>query len=969
MSPELNKEPSQEIDVPPDWWMERAISAHRPITLGTLGGFEILGESNRGGQGVVHRAVQTSTGREVAIKRLRAGRLSSERERSRLLHEARLTATLDHPNIVTIYECCEVEGQHLLVMEWIRGEPLLEHAERRNLTVTDRVRLFIDICRAVEHAHHRGVFHRDLKPSNVLVDDAGRVKVIDFGLASFDPGRLDIPPMDTTEGLFLGTVAFAAPERVRDPGMPFDTCCDVYSLGAILHCLLGGLPSSSERNLIYQRCMDERSEYAWPSLASRLKRDLAVIIEKSLSLDPARRYQTSDQLLRDLSLYLDGKPVLAHPPSAWYSLRRFVRRHPIGAPVTAFAAAGLIALTTISVVFAAGERRERVRAELAESIAERRNKRYESVEAINTMIVESAMPDALGRFASIEDVIDRVASASVDDLDDLARARFDFVIGEIFTEFGRFRDARSRFRSSLRRFSSVDQSDLLPEEIHEANGSLLRSRYLLADSTLLEEDIEAHAGAALAALGDAHPVALQAMILHANVLLRDSNAPSALGIAERAHLASVGALGESHYLSHLAHITLIRATVHLSGPEEARESYRVILKRLRDELPSHHPLVLTAAFNLGLTCLNAEFLAEAEPLLRESYEKRSVLLGEDHPDTLVAQSTYASCLSSQGQHAEQLAVLLPCVDEMRVVFGPTHSRTLTAFNNLGLAYFYLREYKIAVRTFEQCLDLKQSVPGITQRSILSTRKNLALARSYLGEHVAAIEEFGSIEQVVTDSHGPDSSQALRARAMTAFALSRGGAFEEAAGIFEGVLKSREALLGPDHPRTYTVVLQMTDSMIETGRAEFIADRLRSALPMVRANAGATSTRATTFSRFLSRALVASGRNDEALEVLTDASAQWKVGRAESLPLWRLHTEIAALHHRNGEFIRAGAISAVSLFQFLRHDASTVDIDQSKAVLTDALIALITSMDMGRESGSSSQSGTGRNPSRISPVGN
>ena len=189
-------------------WLERLQQAEVAAALGRMGAYELLEEIGRGGQGVVFRARQPGTGREIALKRLLAGAFASPAARRRFEREIEAVTALAHPGIVTVHGVEQVEGAPVLAMEWVAGVPVTEWAARR--ARPEVLQLFLQLCEALQHAHQRGVLHRDLKPSNVLVDASGRPRVLDFGLAkrSTDQGSTI-----SRSGEFLGTPAYAPPEQ------------------------------------------------------------------------------------------------------------------------------------------------------------------------------------------------------------------------------------------------------------------------------------------------------------------------------------------------------------------------------------------------------------------------------------------------------------------------------------------------------------------------------------------------------------------------------------------------------------------------------------------------------------------------------------------------------------------------------------------------------------------------------------
>ena len=198
----------------------------------SIEGYELLREIHRGGQGVVYKAVQKATKRTVALKVLLEGPYASPRQRHRFEREIDLVASLQHPNIVTVYDSGVThDGRHYFAMEYIHGLSLDAYLSDKALTVDETLLLFQQICAAVNYAHQRGVIHRDLKPANIRIDSNGKPHILDFGLAKAAGASLADGAPVTVTGEFMGTLAYASPEQTQGDPHLIDIRTDVYSLG------------------------------------------------------------------------------------------------------------------------------------------------------------------------------------------------------------------------------------------------------------------------------------------------------------------------------------------------------------------------------------------------------------------------------------------------------------------------------------------------------------------------------------------------------------------------------------------------------------------------------------------------------------------------------------------------------------------------------------------------------------------
>src|SRR5450755_835930 len=343
---------------------------------GEIGGFRILGKLGEGGMGIVFEAEQKNPSRRVALKVVRGGHFVDESHLRMFRREAETLARLVHPNIAAIYEVGRTDdGQQFFTMELVSGQTLSAYVRERlggsrptREQLRERLRLFDTICGAVNYAHQRGVIHRDLKPSNIVVTGSGDVKILDFGLARITDADVAAATVMTEVGTVWGTLPYMSPEQARGDSRDIDLRADVYSLGVVLYELLSGRYPYDTQNVSMVQGLLAIVEAAPRPLkkaegGESLDADLSTIAAKAPEKEPDRRYQSAAALGEDVERYLASQPILAHPPSTMYQLRKLVARHKIS-----FAAAGgiavlLVALAVTMVVQAERVRRERDRAE------------------------------------------------------------------------------------------------------------------------------------------------------------------------------------------------------------------------------------------------------------------------------------------------------------------------------------------------------------------------------------------------------------------------------------------------------------------------------------------------------------------------------------------------------------------------------------------------------------------------------
>jgi WD40 repeat protein/predicted Ser/Thr protein kinase len=329
----------------------------------------LLGE---GGMGAVYEAEQDSPRRAVALKVVRPG-LASSALLKRFAREAQILGRLHHPGIAQVHEAgLADDGQPFFAMEFIRGLPLNEYANRHGLDLAARVGLVARVCDAVQHAHDEGVIHRDLKPANILVEETGQPKVLDFGAARATDADLLTAAGLTRTGQLLGTPNYMSPEQVSGDPATIDRRADVYALGVILFELAAyRLPHRLEDRPLAEaaRLILEQDAPRLGSLNPELRGDVETIVATALAKEPARRYASAADLGADLRRWLAHEPILARPPSALYHLRKFARRHRslVGGVVATGVALVLGLIGTI--FFAVGEARQRGEAEQNAKVA------------------------------------------------------------------------------------------------------------------------------------------------------------------------------------------------------------------------------------------------------------------------------------------------------------------------------------------------------------------------------------------------------------------------------------------------------------------------------------------------------------------------------------------------------------------------------------------------------------------------
>jgi WD40 repeat protein/tRNA A-37 threonylcarbamoyl transferase component Bud32 len=288
-------------------------------------GYELLRVLGQGGMGLVYKARQKDADRLVALKLIRAERLTSESDVQRFRNEAEAAAQLDHPHIVPVYEVGARTGHFFFSMKLIEGGGLDEQLDRFRDDPHRAARLMVQVARAVHHAHQRGILHRDLKPSNILLDCEGQPHVSDFGLAKRVEGDASL----TQSGAILGTPQYMAPEQTQSQKGALTTATDVYGLGTVLYALLTGRPPfHGETVLETLEQVRERDPVPPRRLNTKVDRDLETICARCLQKEPQRRYESAQALAEDLERWLRGHPIQARRIGWWQRIWHWHRRNP-----------------------------------------------------------------------------------------------------------------------------------------------------------------------------------------------------------------------------------------------------------------------------------------------------------------------------------------------------------------------------------------------------------------------------------------------------------------------------------------------------------------------------------------------------------------------------------------------------------------------------------------------------------------
>ena len=732
-------------------------SGERPILPDSIAGYEILHELHRGGQGVVYKAVQLATKRTVALKVLLHGPYASAKQQHRFEREIDLVASLQHPNIVTVFDSGVAHGRHYFAMEYIHGRTLDAYVSNAQRQIDVALQLFRKICVAVNAAHQRGVIHRDLKPGNILVDADGEPHILDFGLAKAAGSDLQSGVPVTIPGEFMGTLAYASPEQTSGDPRMVDIRTDVYSLGVILFEMLTGTYPYQ----VVGRMADVLKNIAEadPQKPSTIRRqindEVETIVLQALAKEKQRRYQSAEALARDVGRYLAGEPLDAKRDSTWYVLRKSLRRYRYVAGVAAAFVLMLAGSTVALSIMYKNQSRARQEAETA------RTAEQEQRSLAEVRLEEATAAKELALVREAEAMAARAETQKrADEL-------------EIVTEF---------------------QQSMLSEIDAEAMGQALygdlrdRVRVALEAEGMSPEEVDT------AAAGFDH-------------LLRRVNATdAALRLVDRQVLGRAVKAIESDFADQPAIRAALQQTVadtycRIGRYAPAIPLQEAALRTRRAELGDDDPKTLDSINNMGYLLESMGRFAEARAYYTEALEGRRRILGDEHTDTLSTINNMGALLANQGKFAEAEPYYREALEVKRRVLGDEHPDTLLSVNNMGFLFHRQRKLAEAEPYYRACLEGLRRVLGDEHAHTLSSINNLGALLESEGRPAEAEIYFREALEGLRRALGDEHPNTLRAINNVGGVLKQQGKFAEAESYFRSALEGCRRVLGDEHPTT------------------------------------------------------------------------------------------------------------------------------------------------------------------------
>lgn len=692
-----------------------------PPSFKQAGPYRIVRMLGEGGMGVVYLAEREDIGSVVAIKILRDAWLSPAR-RERFISEQRTLAQLNHPSIARLYDANTLpDGTPWFAMEYVEGVPLTTYCAP--LPIKERLRLFRDVCEAVQHAHLHAVIHRDLKPSNVLVRADGTVRLLDFGIAK-QLDRFDAPADRTRTGLRMMTPAYAAPEQIRGERIGIYT--DVYSLGVVLYELLAGkLPFDlTGLTLLEGEKMILEQEPDQPSSIA----DLDVLCLTAMHKDPERRYSSVEALIRDIDHYLRSEPLEAQRDTVRYRVRKFVarnRRAVASAAMVVTLLIGMVAFFTVRLAIA------RNRA-LAEAARTQRIQRF-MLNLFEGGEKESGPGDSL----RVITLLDRgVLEAQDLNSEPAVQAELYQTLGSIYQKLGKLDRADALLSSGLN-----SRISLFGKDSAGAADSMIALGLLRIDQERLPEaERLVREGLAMTRrhVPAADPSLARATTALGRVLEERGSYDQAVPVLEEAvKLSSKEGTANPDLAASLNEL----ASVHFyAGRYTVADAlFRRVLQMHRQLHGDRHPLVAEDLLNIGEVQQDLGYYGEAEKFERQALEINQSYYGGDHPQIAHNLTVLSRTLINQKRYDEAVEALEKALPIDEKAYGPVSRQVASALNELGNAAMKREQYDAAEPRFRRMVEIYRAVYNNRHYLIGIALSNLA------GVYVAR-KDYGRAEQ-------------------------------------------------------------------------------------------------------------------------------------------------------------------------------------------------------------------------------
>ncbi len=843
-----------------------------------IGKYNIVRRIGQGGMGVVFEARQDHPRRTVALKVLHTG-IGRDGLVERFRREADFLGQLQHPGIAQVFDAGvgDVESasgviaqQPYIAMELIKGDALRQWGREPGRTLRQRLEMVAHICDALEHAHQKGVVHRDLKPGNIIVDDMGRPKILDFGIARMTDID-NAATVQTQTGQLLGTVPYMSPEQVAGDSRLIDVRADVYAIGVLLYELLcDRLPYDLHHRSIAEaaRVIREEEPTRLSQVDRSLRGDLDTIVVKALEKDRERRYQSAQALGADIRRYLDDQPIEARPASAVYNLKKFARRNRgLVAGMTAAFVVLLLGAAGTSLGWAAALRAneklagtvgklEKANAQLKESnnslqaVTEFQSAQLTDIDVpmmgkqlrdslLNGVTADSRI-ELESHLANINfvdtarGVLDQsIFRRAVDGIDaqftdqPVLRARLLQDVAMTMRNLGLYDaavDPQSRAMNIRRQSLGNENRDTI-DAIHEtAILAMKRGEYDEAEQLANEA-----MSIATAEIGENAPESLVCLATVVDLKQRQGNLDQAETLARRALDGFTQAVGLTDSRTLHARSLLAAILMKKGAYEDSAGHFRAVMAERERTLGPDDSKTLSATENLSNALESAGTYDESTQLIEWCYRSRQRTLGEHHPDTISTMMEFGARLSRQGRLEEAEPVIATALERQRRLLGVDHPETFPAIDMLASVIDERGRFEDANALYKESLDRRRRVLGDEHPATLRSLGNYGYILNQRGKPDLALPIYRETLAGLRKVYGDDHPHTLTSVGNLATLLSGLGQHEEAEKLYHESLEGRRRLLGDDHPSTLNAIYGMGDMLRRTGKLEEAEPFCRQAL--------------------------------------------------------------------------------------------------------------------------------------------
>lgn len=757
--------------------------------ISRVGPYQIIQEIGRGGMGRVLLAERQDDQFEqrVAIKIVDG--VANQELLERFRSERQILAGLSHPNIATLFDGGETDdGRPYIVMEYIDGLPIDKHCDNTQLGTRERVKLFSQVCDAVQYAHQNLIIHRDIKPSNILVTRDGTPKLLDFGIAKLLQQRHQ--PDITQANARIMTPEYASPEQIKGRGVT--TATDVYALGVLLYQLLTGhfpyditswrpydiekaicesLPDkpstmvSKTREDVDPATIGSKRSTSPTKLRKQLRGDLDNIVLVAMRKEPERRYATVSQFQTDIKNYLGNRPVSARGDDWFYRATKFIKRNKYAVTAGSLAGIFIIGQTIFYTQRLANER----------DVARLQADRVAAVAEFLTSLFKAADPrNSLGQTLSAKDLLEQGANRIQGELANqpAVRATLMTAIGESFLNMSEFEPAKTLFDGSLE----------LNRTVHGETHSAVYKNRMLLGSTIgyqgdLDQALEIHQDN-LARLIDNpdrdnadYAAALQQLAHIQGKKGQDQAAESSIQQAIEIYesMGNQGRRGLSSAL--LEYGSILRRVGRAAEEEPLLHQALAIRKQLYGD---YHPDIAAVLNNMGNNLRQQSKFKEALPPTEQALRMNIALYGDQSLPVALLEANLSSYHEGMGNHSDAEALMASALPKFKAKLGATNERYGFAVENYANILASLEEYDRAETMYQQSLAIVKQAYGENHREYGVSMSNFAgylIAANRQAESIPWLEKANVI---FTKTLGDQTNSTILCRAKLGLAYHQTG---------------------------------------------------------------------------------------------------------------------------------------------------------------------------------------------------